>query len=233
MSIVEQLTQPDLAKYRRLVIKLADGGSDEIPNWEVLEALGKSSTDFVDDRNRRRTRRAAVLDLKRAAKLEKKAAAIVIPPLEERGTIPLASIGTVGQLFGLLEAIRLGAQSPAAEKRERNDLRSEASAIRGEALRALGNTCDPVRREKLHDNRQFISDRQHFIDGNLPVIELGTLVEHFQACLDGLVRGKPDLADVGHSPREMRRLLEAELGKCPRDALRRAKEATRANAKAE
>lgn len=232
MSTMQTLMQPDTERYKRLVIRLADANDDEIPDRETLEELGKSSTDFVADRDCRRKRRAALADLKRAGKLDKEAAAITIPPIADRGQTLLASITTVGELYEILEGIRLGAQAPAPEKQKRHELRSEAASIRGEALRTLGTTRDAALSTRIRGKRSFISDQSRAIANGKRVIEEGSQLRELERRLDALTRGAPDSRDADYPAEVCRRRIEEAMGRYPKNALRMADQAERVRGKA-
>jgi len=233
MSILETVLQPDVASYKKLVIDAADADNDDIPDYEVLEGLGRTSSDFVDDVARRRVRAKALADLKRADELDKEAAKIRVPEPVNHGATKLTDIDTVGQLFEILETIRNPVTGGSAEKIQRADLQSEAAAIRGRAMESLADTSDPAITQEIRELKDQISGLEHSIAANAPIIAEAERLQVIHERIDACVRGKHHPLNSADVPlAAQRRTLEAEAKKYPADTIRRGKAARKASDKA-
>jgi len=233
MSILETVLQPDVASYKKLVIDAADSGSDDIPSHETLEELGKTSSDFVDDVARRRIRKKALADLKRADELDKEAAKIRVPEPIDYSAMKLADIGTVGQLFELLETVRNPVAGGSAEKIQRGDLRSEAASIRSGAMERLGRTADPSVGEEIRELKDQISGLEHSIANNAPIIAEAERLQVIHERIDAVIRRKHHPLNSADVPlAAQRRTLEKEVAKYPADTIRRGRAARKASDKA-
>src|SRR5574340_1735559 len=92
--------QHNAQPYRDYVIGQATGkiSPDVPPSREVMEAAGVFPPGYEADLKRLRSRLKAVADLETADRLEKEAAAIIVPPPESHAERRLETIQTIGEL---------------------------------------------------------------------------------------------------------------------------------------
>ncbi len=189
-TILETLTEPGVARYKRSIFAVGDGKSpDAIPDRATLEAAGRLANDWTADLKTYRDRLQKVADLKTADEIEAEANAIEIPTPVDHGAVMLADITTVADLYKALEDHKHGALSAPSEKIEYNRLRGEARAIRSSAMQTLATTADPEISKNLAEINQQIGALQGAIHDREAVLAQAAAVEDLRTRLDDLGRG--------------------------------------------